>query len=136
MVLDRAVPRTSLRAAPTPIFAFWRGLNLYLPVPPSQLTEIGFHQAAYTYALHMQTKLRTADMTGVRGKGTGRVQSETVGPDGRLNVLVLRMWRPRPGKPDSAADVGAMPGVSVISPVTGTVVKVKSYKLYGKCARL
>ena len=42
------------------------------------------------------------------------------------------MWRPRPGSPDTAADVGAKPGTTVISPVTGTVVKVKSYKLYGK----
>ena len=42
------------------------------------------------------------------------------------------MWRARPGKPDTAADVGAKPGTTVISPVTGTVVKIKSYKLYGK----
>ncbi len=37
-----------------------------------------------------------------------------------------------PGKPDTAADVGAKPGSAVFSPVTGTVVKVKKYKLYGK----
>jgi hypothetical protein len=42
------------------------------------------------------------------------------------------MWRDRPGKPDSAADVGANPGSPVYAPVSGTVVKVKKYKLYGK----
>ena len=42
------------------------------------------------------------------------------------------MWRSRPGQPDTAADVGAKPGQDVVSPVTGTVIKVKRYKLYGK----
>ena len=50
-----------------------------------------------------------------------------------LAGTVLRMWRPRPGQPDTAVDVGAKPGTAVFSPVTGTVVKVKRYKLYGKC---
>lgn len=45
---------------------------------------------------------------------------------------VVRMWRSRPGKPDSAADVGAPPGSNVLAPVSGQVIKIKSYKLYGK----
>ena len=49
-----------------------------------------------------------------------------------LTGKVLRMWRDRPGKPDTAADVGARPGTPVLAPVDGTVVKVKWYKLYGK----
>jgi murein DD-endopeptidase MepM/ murein hydrolase activator NlpD len=42
------------------------------------------------------------------------------------------MWRARPGKPDSAADVGAAPGSTVYSPVDGTVVRIRPYKLYGR----
>jgi hypothetical protein len=41
------------------------------------------------------------------------------------------MWRARPGRPDTAADVGALAGTTVLSPVNGTIVKIKSYKLYG-----
>ena len=40
------------------------------------------------------------------------------------------MWRARPGKPDTAVDVGASPGSDVFAPITGTVVKVKHFKLY------
>lgn len=45
---------------------------------------------------------------------------------------VLRMWRNRPGKPDTAADVGALAGTTILSPVNGTVVRIKPYKLYGR----
>ena len=61
-----------------------------------------------------------------------RSSTQPTGPDAVLVGKVLRMWRARPGKPDTAADVGAKPGSAVFSPVTGTVVKVKKYKLYGK----
>jgi hypothetical protein len=84
----------------------------------------------------MKTPLKDADISAARGKrGTSRATStQPTGEDAVLVGTVLRMWRARPGKPDTAADVGAKPGSSVISPVTGTVVKLKSYKLYGKWA--
>jgi hypothetical protein len=46
---------------------------------------------------------------------------------------VIRLWRSgRSGKPETAVDVGAAPGTPVVSPVDGTVVYVRQYKLYAK----
>lgn len=122
------------KVEPTPVFASYGSLTLRLPVPTAKLTEVGFHQAAYTYALHMTTTLPNADMTAAkRNKGTGRDNSTLEnGANAVLGGSVLRMWRNRPGKPDSAVDVGAAPGSDVYAPVSGTIVKVKAYKLYGK----
>lgn len=119
---------------PTPIFARYKKLTLRLPVPAKSLTEVGFHQASYSYALPMKTPLPDAKLSQAGDHhGTGRQKSlQPTGPDAVLIGKVLRMWRPRPGRPDTAADVGAKPGTDVFSPVTGTVVKVKRYKLYGK----
>jgi len=119
---------------PTPYFASYKGLKLRLPVRVSTLTEVGFHQASYGYALSMKTPLKNADL-GEAGdhKGTGRNKAVQVqGPDAWLVGRVLRMWRARPGRPDTAADVGGAVGADVFAPVTGTVVKIKLYKLYGK----
>jgi murein DD-endopeptidase MepM/ murein hydrolase activator NlpD len=122
--------------SPTPIFASYGKLKLRLPVPVGKLTEIGFHQAAYAWALRMKTPLKTATLSQA-GNHRGTSRETSTQPTGRDAVLVgkvVRMWRPRPGSPDTAVDVGAKPGTAVISPVTGTVVKIKSYKLYGKWA--
>ena len=121
---------------PTPIFASYGRIKLHLPVETKRLTEIGFHQASYPWALRMKTPLKDAKASEAKGKrGTSRETStQPTGPDAVLVGTVLRMWRSRPGKPDTAVDVGAKPGSAVISPVTGTVVKIKSYKLYGKWA--
>jgi hypothetical protein len=44
----------------------------------------------------------------------------------------MGMWRAsRSGAPDTAADIGALPGVPVVAPVSGTVIEVKPYLLYG-----
>lgn len=122
------------KTPPTPIFAAYRGLKLRLPVPVARLTELGFHQAAYPYALRMTTPLPDAKLSEAGNRqGTGRdATSQPTGEDAVLVGKVLRMWRPRPGRPDTAADVGGRPGTKVYSPVTGTVVKIKTYKLYGK----
>ena len=122
------------RAAPRPIFASYKKLKLHLPVRVKSLTEVGFHQASYAYALPMKTTLPDAKLSQASNhRGTRRkVATQTTGPDAVLVGKVLRMWRPRPGKPDTAVDVGAKPGTAVFAPVTGTVVKVKKYKLYGK----
>ncbi len=84
----------------------------------------------------MKTPLKDAKVSESNAhRGTGRETStQPTGADAVLVGKVIRMWRDRPGKPDTAADVGARPGSLVVSPVTGTVVKIKSYKLYGKWA--
>jgi murein DD-endopeptidase MepM/ murein hydrolase activator NlpD len=122
------------RSSATPIFANYGKIMLHLPVPVGNLTEIGFHQASYPSALRMKTKLHDAKISVVaKNRTTGRDPKKQPTQAGAwLNGEVIRMWRNRPGKPDTAADVGAKPGTTVLSPVTGTVVKIKSYKLYGK----
>lgn len=119
---------------PTPLFASLGSLQMRLPVPVDKLTEVGFHQASYTYALHMETPLPDANMKQAKKqRTTGRdITTQKVGPTAILTGSVLRMWRSRPGEPDSAVDVGAPAGTEVYAPVSGTVVKIKRYKLYGK----
>jgi hypothetical protein len=42
------------------------------------------------------------------------------------------LWRTNvAGKSDSALDCGAKPGTPVFSPVSGTVMRIRAYKLYG-----
>jgi murein DD-endopeptidase MepM/ murein hydrolase activator NlpD len=122
------------RAAATPVFASYGRLKMHLPVPLSALTEIGFHQASYSYALRMKTPMKDADTAkAVKYKTTGRdLSKQAVGDNVPMTGTVIRMWRNRPGQPDTAADVGAAPGTKVLAPVDGTIVKIKSYKLYGK----
>ncbi len=121
-------------AQPTPIFANYKKLQLRLPVPVNRLTEIGFHQASYGYALDMDTPMPDAKLsTAANKQGTSRdTSAQPTGADAVLVGSVLRMWRPRPGKPDTAVDVGARPGTVVMAPVSGQIIKIKSYKLYGK----
>ncbi len=129
------VARAANRPAdPTPLLASYHGVQIRLPVSLADLTEVGFHQASYPYALRLKTKVPDADMTSAKkDKSTHRDKTEQkTGPDAWLTGEVLRMWRPRPGKPDTAADVGARPGSDVFAPVSGTVVKVKHFKLYEK----
>lgn len=118
---------------PTPIIATRGDLVVRLPVRLEDLTEIGFHQAAYPYALSMRSALPTADMRQAkRERSTHRdIARQQQGPDAVLTGRALVMWRDRPGKPDTAVDVGADPGSTVLAPVSGTVVKVKRYLLYG-----
>lgn len=128
------INESQLATPATPIFATYRGKVLRLPVPLADLTEVGFHQASYTYALPLKTKLPDADMGDAKKhKGTGRkITEQDSAPNALLTGAVLRMWRDRPGRPDTAVDVGADPGTKVVSPMTGTIVLVKSYQLYSK----
>jgi murein DD-endopeptidase MepM/ murein hydrolase activator NlpD len=124
----------ALTAQPTPTFATFKNLELHLPVQARALTELGFHQASFTYAFPLKTFLKDADLDKAAEKrGTGRKVETAVTSENRLTGSVLRLWRPnRPGRPDTAVDVGALAGSPVVSPVTGTVLRVKRYKLYGK----
>lgn len=132
-----ASPGSEMRAAeidPMPVIASYGGLDVRLPVPLDQLTEIGFHQASNDYALSMTTTMPTASTDEVkRTRTTGRdIAAQKTGIDAVLTGSVVRMWRNRPGQPDTAVDVGAPAGADVYAPVTGTVVKIKKFSLYGK----
>jgi hypothetical protein len=103
-------------------------------VPTASLIDIAFHQASYSYARHLTTTLPTFSTdSAAKKRGTGRTPATSVAnAQGWLGGSVLRLWRDRPGKPDSAADVGAAPGTAVLAPVSGTILLVKPYKLYSK----
>ncbi len=129
-----ATPSLPATPGPTPYFARYKGLKLRLPIRLAALTEVGFHQASYSYALSMRTPLPDASLTSA-GNHTGTRRNKSAQPAGSnvwLLGKVLRMWRARPGRPDTAVDVGARPGTNVYAPVTGTVIKVKRYKLYNR----
>ncbi|MBA4370004.1 MAG: hypothetical protein C0418_00285 [Coriobacteriaceae bacterium] len=134
---------------PTPIFARYRSMQVHLPVPCKAVTVIAFHQAARDNALHLASLLPDASMskaaelrkrasyTYTTGSGNGtdaaEVSAAEQGVPAILSGQVLRLWRSsRHGAPDSAADVGAKPGTTVFAPVSGTVLLVRPYKLYGE----
>lgn len=131
----RPVTAEAPHLAPTPsaVFASYRGVELHVPVPTSALTELLFHQASFTYARRLQTFMRDGNLAkAANKKGTGRSAENRVDSEGKLTGYALRTWRSgRPGKPDTAVDVGALAGTPVLSPVDGVVLKVKPYKLYG-----
>lgn len=101
-----------------PAFATSGDITLYLPFPRSKLTALAFHQATNPNALGMSPRSVEA--------GAKKAAD--------ANVLVHhRLWRPgRSGMPNRAVDIGAKAGAVVRSPVDGTVLKVKYYRLYGK----
>ena len=100
---------------PTPLFASYRDVGLRVPVPTDNLVDIAFHQASYSYARHLATTLpTTATDSASKKRGTGRTAATSIAnAQGWLEGSVLRLWRARPGKPDSAADVGAAPGTKL-----------------------
>jgi len=118
----------------TPYFARYRNVLLRLPVALSDLTEIGFHQASYGYALPLKTPLPDADMKAAKKEQTTHrdLGAQSTSAEATLTGSVLRMWRNRPGKPNTAVDVGADPSTPVLAPTDGTVLLVKRYKLYGR----
>ncbi|NTW29441.1 MAG: M23 family metallopeptidase [Coriobacteriia bacterium] len=120
---------------PTPLFAAYGDVQIRVPVALAQLNEVMFHQASYSYALHMTTTLPDANLNAAaNSKGTTRdISTQPKDASAVLVGQVIRVWRTgRTGKPDTSVDVGALAGTQVLAPVTGTVVKIKAYKLYSK----
>lgn len=125
-------PEPSPEATPTPTFAACEGIELHLPVDPGALTALAFHQASGKKSLHMTSLVPEADMTRAAEMGTAP-RANGDGDPGGSSISCLRLWRSnRRGTPDTAADVGADPGTTVLAPVDGTVLEVKPYKLYDK----
>jgi hypothetical protein len=121
-------------SSPTPYFASYKKLKLRLPVTVDTLTEAGFHQASYSYARHLKSLVPYGDAEKAKKQRTTHrdASEQDRGTDAVLTGVVLKLWRNRPGKPDTAVDVGANAGSTVFAPVTGTVVKVKKFDLYSK----
>ena len=136
LVTDSDVPSLAVpgpEREPTPFFASYRSLQLRLPVDPADLTALAFHQASGASALPMTSLVPDADME--RAAELKAVPPLPAGADQSPAAWAgscLRLWRSnRTGEPDTAADLGADPGTAVWSPVTGVIVQVEPYKLYG-----
>lgn len=131
---------------PTPLFASYRSLRLHLPVAEEAVTTLAFHQASSPVALHMDSLLTEMSVKAVAKSKTtalpakeatqgADVEAAEYGAPTIYNGGAIRLWRSnRRGAPDTAADIGAKPGTVVLAPVSGTVIAVRAYKLYGKHA--
>jgi hypothetical protein len=138
---------------PTPVFASFSGVRMHLPVPTAELTALAFHQASFSHAMPMASLVPIMDLrsavriaTRKRAEKSGAASATIAAsasdspeatastvPDGVWSGKAIQLWRSgRAGRPDTAADVGAPPGTAVLSPVNGTVIYVRTYKLYGK----
>ena len=105
-------------------------MDLRSPIAPADLTGVLFHQASYEYALVLTTKLPEGDYEKAAASRQIRVNKKQ--KKGKwLDADALHVWRVGDVTPmDTSIDVGGLPGTTVHSPVTGTVVLVKKYKLY------
>ena len=146
------LPVPKITAGPTPFFAAFDTLKLHLPVPSDAVTTVSFHQATFNHALPMTSLVPDMSLPTARliasqkravlsGAATSAPAAHAAAAAPELSALpadtwhgtVIRLWRSgRSGKPETAVDVGAAPGTAVIAPVDGTVVLVRTYKLYSK----
>ncbi len=120
---------------PTPRFAEVGSIDLHLPVDPSAITALAFHQASGDRARAMGALV--PDVPDEAAEDPAAIAAMTaeaaIAESDIWGGACLRLWRSgRGGTPDTAADIGAAPGTDVFSPVTGTVVEVRPYLLYEK----
>lgn len=120
------------RYLPTPYIAEGGGIILHSAVRADQLTEILIHNASYSYANALDTQLIEATNTEIMAAhGTGRIADEQPTGDEWLKGEFIRCFRSSNAGPRmSAIDCGGPVGATVYAPVSGTVVRVKDYKLY------
>lgn len=118
---------------PTPYIAECKGIYLHSAVRSDQLTEILIHNASYSYALPLTTRLTEATNADVMAAhGTGRDASLQPTGNAWLTGEFIRCFRSSSEGPKlSAIDCGGPVRATVYAPVSGTVVKVKEYDLYG-----
>ncbi len=119
---------------PTPIMAEVDGVKMHSAVAMEDLTEVLMHNASYTYALPMTTQLTEATNVDVMAAhGTKRKASEQPTGDNWMTGEFIRTYRSNSAGPQmSAIDCGGPVGATVYAPVSGEVVLVKEYQLYGE----
>lgn len=116
----------------TPLIAQCSGIDLRSPIVPADLTGVLFHQASYKYGLVMTTELPDADMERIGATKEPFVNRDQLEGEW-LDAEAMHLWRAADATAmDTSIDVGAAPGTTVRSPVTGTVVLVKDYLLYNE----
>lgn len=121
-------------STPTPIMSESSGVTMHSAVAMEDLSEILIHNASYAYANEITTQLKEATNTEViAAHGTGRIASEQPTGDNWMTGEFIRCFREgNAGPVMSAIDCGGPVGATVYAPVTGEVVLVRQYKLYGE----
>lgn len=111
--------------------AAYDDVAIYSPIAMEDVTGVLFHQASYETALVMTTELPEADVEKVSVEHPIRVNNGQV--DGTwMDADALHLYRTTDATAmDTSIDVGAKAGTNVYAPVTGTVVLVEKYDLYG-----
>lgn len=124
-----AVAKTSIRQSKEKIVVAQAGdLKLYLPIPKSSLTTIGFHEAFNPQS--MRLKPRGIE---INTKKMSRQKFRELKAKYEEELFYSLMWRgPRSGPINSSIDVGAKGGTMTYSPISGRVSEVRKYKLYGR----
>lgn len=111
--------------------AAYGDVKIYSPIAQEDITGVLFHQASYDTALVMTTELPEADVEKISVEHPVRVNNEQVDGDW-VDADALHLYRTTDVTAmDTSLDVGAKAGSTVYAPVTGTVVLVKDYDLYG-----
>jgi hypothetical protein len=79
------------------------------------------------------TPSSSASTSTTRAVAAAMTAAEPERSDAVWTGSALQLWRSgRTGKMNTAIDCGARPGTPVFSPLDGTVMLIRSYKLYGK----
>lgn len=129
---DQATEDDSNAQSPTKLIAQCNGVDVHAPIDTAHITAVLFHQASYAYALPLTTNLPKADAAAAKAAQQVRVNHDQT--DGEwLDADALHLWRSQDStEMDTAIDVGATAGTTVIAPVSGTVVLVRDYQLYDR----
>lgn len=133
-----ATARAEAPREPTPLLARHGSLYLRLPVDAGAVTQVAFHQASGDKAVHLEALVPDASVnTAAATRAVVRPKTKPADDDEEAATIwdgsVIRLWRSnRRGAPDTAIDCGADPGTDVVSPVSGVVVAVRPYRLYGR----
>ena len=116
----------------TPLIGSCGTLDMNSPIKPENLTGVLFHQASNVWAMTLTTQLPEADYEKTVAKHAIRVNNKQDSGEW-LDADASHLWRTQDSTPmDTSIDVGALAGTTVISPVTGTVILVRDYMLYGE----
>lgn len=118
-------------AVPTRQIAAYGDIPIYSPIPLNNLTGVLFHQASFETALVLTTQLPEANVETVNVDNPVRVNHDQTEGEW-LDADALHLYRMTDTtQMDTSIDVGAPLGTPVYAPVTGTVVLVQDYLLYG-----
>jgi biotin carboxyl carrier protein len=120
---------------PTPLVAECNGIVLHSPISVNNITEIEFHQASFNTALQLSSLVTIVEAQDAADQHGTRHIPPAEQPRGNRAMIAeaVSTWRLDSVGPEmSAVDVGALAGTDVYAPVTGTVVKIKTYSLFGQ----